>query len=97
MEALEHADDHVTLGVAVVHGVLTSQLDLSLVGLGAGVGEEHLLKAAVLHNHLADLNGGGVVVIVGAVEHGVGPLLHGLHDGGVTMTQAVDGDSAHKI
>ena len=42
VEALEHADDHITLGVAVVYGVLTSQLDLSLVGLGAGVGEEHI-------------------------------------------------------
>ena len=97
VEALQHADDDVALGVAVVHGVFPGQLDLALVGLSAGVGEQHLVEAAVLHDHLADLDGGGIVVVVGAVEHSAGPLLHGLHDGGVAVAQTVDGDAAHEV
>ena len=96
MEGLQHGDDHIALGVAMVLGVLTGQLDLAFVSLSAGVGKEHLVKAAVLANHLTDLDGGLVVVVVGAVHHILGAV-QSLHDGGVMVTQAVDGDAAHEI
>ena len=96
VEGLQHGDDHIALGVAVVHGVLTGQLDLTFVGLGAGVGEEHLLEAAVLADQLTDLDGGLVVVVVGAVHQALGPVQR-LHDGGMVVAQAVDGDAAHKV
>ena len=96
VEGLQHGDDHIALGMAVVHRVLTGQLDLTLVGLGAGVGEEDLLEAAVLADQLADLNGGLIVVVVGAVHHVLGAVQR-LHDGGMVVAQAVDGDAAHEV
>ena len=96
VEGLQHGDDHIALGVAVVHGVLTGQLDLTFVGLGAGVGEEHLLEAAVLADQLTDLDGGLVVVVVGAVHQTLSPIQR-LHNGGMVVAQAVDGDAAHKV
>ena len=96
VEAFQHTDDHIALGMAVVHRVFTGQLDLSLIGLSAGVGIEYLVEAAVLHDHLGHLDGGGVVVVVGAVEH-TGVVRQSLHHGGVVVAQAVDGDAAHEV
>ena len=96
VEGLQHGDDHIALGMAVVHRVLTGQLDLTLVGLGAGVGEEDLLEAAVLTDQLTDLNGGLIIVVVGAVHHVLGAVQR-LHNGGMVVAQSVDSDAAHEV
>ena len=83
--------------MAVILGVLAGELDLAFVGLGAGVGKEDLIKAAVLDDELRGLDGGLIVEVVGAVEDGLRTLLQALDDGGMAVAETVDGDAADEV
>ena len=97
VEGVLHRDDDEALGMAVILGVLAGELDLAFVGLGAGVGKEDLIKAAVLDDELRGLDGGLIVEVVGAVEDGLRTLLQALDDGGMAVAETVDGDAADEI
>ena len=83
--------------MAVILGVLAGELDLAFVGLGAGVGEEDLIEAAVLDDQLRSLNSRLIVEVVGAVQNRVGALFEALHDRGMAVTETVDGDTADEV
>ena len=97
MEGVLHRDDDEALGMAVILGVLAGELDLAFVGLSAGVGEQHLVEAAVLDDELRGLDGGLIVEVVGAVQDRVGALFEALHDRGMAVTETVDGDTADEV
>ena len=83
VEGVLHRDDDEALGMAVILGVLAGELDLAFVGLSAGVGEQHLVEAAVLDDELRGLDGGLIVEVVGAVQDRLGALLEALDDRGM--------------
>ena len=83
--------------MTVILGILTGELDLTFVGLGAGVGKQDLVEAAVLNDQLRGLHGGLIVEIVGAVQDRVGALFEALDDRGVAVTQTVDSDAADEV
>ncbi len=83
--------------MAVILGILAGELDLAFVRLGAGVGEQDSVEAAVLNDQLRGLHGGLIVEIVGAVQDRVGALFQALDDRGVAVAQAVDGDAADEV
>ena len=97
VEGVLHRDDDEALGMAVILGVLAGELDLAFVGLSAGVGEQHLVEAAVLDDELRGLDGGLIVEVVGAVQDRVGALFEALHDRGMAVTETVDGDTADEV
>ena len=97
MEAVDQGDDRGAVLAVVVHAVLAGGLDGALVGLGAGVAEEHLAHAGALAQLLGQLAAGGGVVQVGGVLQFVGLLGHGFRPGQVTVAQAVDADAAGEV
>ena len=104
MKALGQRDDEARgqLGIfaggfRAATGVQARQLDGALVGLGAGVGKENLIEAAVLDDELRGLDGGLIVEVVGAVQDRVGALFEALHDRGMAVTETVDGDTADEV
>ena len=84
-----HATRNTHMPVAVILGILTGELDLAFVGLSAGVGEQHLVEAAVLDDELRGLDGGLIVEVVGAVQDRVGALFEALHDRGKAALQVL--------
>ena len=74
MEAVFQCDDDVPLGAILVTGVFSRDFNGALVGLRAGVGEEHLLHSGFLAQELRQLRAGLGVVQIGHVLH-LGDLL----------------------
>ena len=93
VEAVHQADDLIAALAVGVAAVLAGRLHGAFVGLGTGVGKEHLVKAGALAQGLAGVG----VVQVGGMLQLARLLAHGGHPVRVAVAQAVHADAAGEI
>ena len=97
VEAVGSGDDLVLFRTEAVMGNATRQLERCLVGLGAGVAEEHALGEGRFDQLLAQAQGRLVGEHVGDVPQGIGLLGQRRDQCRVAVTQHVDGDAAGEV
>ena len=97
VEAVHQADDLIAALAVGVEAVLAGRLHGAFVGLCAGVGKEHLVKAGALAQGFGQLAAGVGVVQVGGVLQSARLLAHSGHPVRVAVAQAVHADAAGEI
>ncbi|MNN16118.1 hypothetical protein D3C81_1292470 [compost metagenome] len=97
VEAVDHRDDLVLLRTMDVVGVAAGQLQRGLVGLGAGVGEEHALGEGGVDQLLRQAQGRLVGEHVGHVPDLVGLLGQRLDQRRMRVAQRVHRDAASEV
>ena len=97
VEAVERGDDLVLLRTETVMGDAAGQLEGGLVGLGAGVAEEHALGEGGIDQLVGQAQGRLVGEHVGDVPQGVGLLGQRLDQCRMAVTEGVDGDAAGEV
>ncbi len=97
VEAVAGGDDLVLLRAVDIVGVAASQLEGRLVGLGAGVGEEHPLGEGGVHQLARQAQGRLVGEDVGNVPDALGLLGERLDQRRMRVAQGGHGDAAGEI
>ena len=97
MEGICQRNDGGAALAVLVKGVLPGQLDHALVGLGAGIPEEHAGHAAALHQLLRQLGIGRSIEQVGDMPHLHGLVIDGLGPGLIGVAQGAHTDAGGKV
>ena len=97
VERAVEADDVDPLGLALGPVILARGLDRALDRLGAGIGEEHLVQAGGVGQHLGQLFLARDLEDVGDVPELLGLVLHRLHQLGVRVAERVHRDAGHAV